>query len=297
MRAFATMASIAVIASGPAYAADPVELSAFVAIPRPAPTATFQYGTAAAQGVDFFLPNGAGPHPVAILIHGGCWSVTTAGREQLRHLGGALAGKGIVVWSIGYRRANEPGGGYPGTFQDVSEAIDRVRLEAVRYNLDLQRLVFVGHSAGGHLALWASARDQLPASSPLYSPNPLLPRSVISLAGIGDLKAFAPMMPSVCGPGIIESLAPQTASTDPYAEISPVALPPSRVKIVMISGVIDRLVPPYVAHDYARALRKSGALLELVDIPGAGHFDLVATGTRAWEEVSARILSAVAVVP
>jgi len=78
MRAFATMASIAVIASGPAHAADPVELSAFVAIPRPAPTATFQYGTAAAQGVDVFLPNGDGPHPVAILIHGGCWRVTTA---------------------------------------------------------------------------------------------------------------------------------------------------------------------------------------------------------------------------
>jgi hypothetical protein len=65
----------------------------------------------------------------------------------------------------------------------------------------------------------------------------------------------------------------------------------------MISGVIDRLVPPYVAHDYARAMRRSDAPLELVDIPDAGHFDLVATGTPAWEEVSARISSAVGVVP
>ncbi len=110
--------------------AEPVSLDAFKALPRPTPTSELRYGTAPAQAIDLFLPRGRGPHPVAILIHGGCWSRTTAGREQLRHLGGALAERGIAVWSIGYRRANETGGGYPGTFDDVAQAIGRQRDEA-----------------------------------------------------------------------------------------------------------------------------------------------------------------------
>jgi hypothetical protein len=98
-------------------------------------------------------------------------------------------------------------------------------------------------STGGHLALWASVWDQLPAGSPLLSHAPFVPRSVISLAGIGDLKAFARMVPILCGPGIIDRLAPQTTSADPYAEISPTALPPPTGRVVMISGIVDRLAP------------------------------------------------------
>ena len=110
----------------------------------------------------------------------------------------------------------------------------------------------------------------------------------------GDLEAFARMVPVICGPGIIDRLVPPNASADPYAEISPAALPPPRGRIVLISGILDRLVPPYVAHDYARAMRtKNGPDVELVDIPGAGHFDLVTPGTSAWQEVSARIQAAV----
>jgi acetyl esterase/lipase len=209
------------------------------------------------------------------------------------HIGAELASRGIAVWSIGYRRANEPGGGYPGTFQDVGAAIDRLRSDAPRYGLDLSRTVLVGHSAGGHLALWAAVRDRLPASSPIYRAEPLLPRSVISLAGVGDLEAFARLVPILCGPGVIERLAPAADPADRFAEISPAALPAARVPIVMVSGILDRLVPPYVAYDYARAMqRKHATPIELVDIPGAGHFDLVTPGTPAWEEVRARIAAA-----
>jgi acetyl esterase/lipase len=293
MRPAAILALIAVSASLAPCVADPVELSTFIALARPAPTAVLQYGPSDSQAADLFLPSGDGPHPLAILIHGGCWSVTTAGREQLRHIGAELAGRGIAVWSIGYRRANESGGGYPGTFQDVGAAIDRLRSDAPRYGLDLSRTVLVGHSAGGHLALWAAVRDRLPASSPIYRADPFIPRSVISLAGIGDLEAFARLVPILCGPGVIERLAPSVDLANRYAEISPAALPAARVPIVMVSGILDRLVPPYVAYDYARAVqRKHATPIELVDIPGAGHFDLVTSGTRAWEEVSARITAA-----
>ena len=164
MKLTAILALIAMSASPAPCVADPIELATFIALARPAPTVVLQYGPSDSQAADLFLPSGGGPHPLAILIHGGCWSVTTAGREQLRHIGAELTSRGIAVWSIGYRRANEPGGGYPGTFQDVGTAIDRLRSDATRYGLDLSRTVLVGHSAGGHLALWAAVRDQLPAT-------------------------------------------------------------------------------------------------------------------------------------
>jgi acetyl esterase/lipase len=281
MNRCAALALLMSITAGTAAAADPVELSAFIALARPEPTLQVRYGAAPAQGIDIFLPAGPGPHPVAILIHGGCWSIATSGREQLRHLGAELAVRGIAVWSIGYRRANETGGGYPGTFQDVSVAVDSLRDDAPTYHLDLSRTVLVGHSAGGHLALWAAARRGLPTASPLYVSSPFMPRAVISLAGVGDLKTFAKFIPLHCGDGILERLAP----SDRLADVSPAMLPPPDSPIVMVSGVLDRLVPPYVARDYARARQGQVGSVRLVDIPEAGHFDLVAPSTPAWAEI------------
>ncbi len=284
--------------ASPLEAADPTDLKSFLALPRPMPAAEIRYGEAPPQAIDVFLPAGPGPHPVAVLIHGGCWrNISGAGREQLRHLGPDLTRRGIAVWSIGYRRADEPGGGYPGTFQDVGQAIDRLRLEAERYSFDLTRTVLVGHSAGGHLALWASARRHLPASSPLNQQNAFAPHSVISLAGIGDLAGFAKFVPVLCGPGVIERLTNmQSGDTGGvYGEISPAALSSPGSRVLMISGILDRLVPPYVAHDYARAMRgKSGPSIALLNIIDAGHFDLVTPGTAAWAEVSSRIEAALA---
>jgi acetyl esterase/lipase len=274
--------------------ADPVELKAFAALEKPAPTAVLEYGPAPSQAVDMFLPGGKGPHPVAILIHGGCWKdLPGAGREQLRPIGSELANRGIAVWSVGYRRADEKGGGYPGTFQDVATAIDQLRLHSARYNLDVSRTVVVGHSAGGHLALWASLRHRLPAQSPLRVANPLIPGSVISLGGVPDLKAFGRFVPLLCGPGIIEKLVPQGAAVDPYADISPAQLPAPPGPVVMVSGILDRLVPPYVADDYARLMRREQSkAVARVEIPAAGHFDLVMPGTAAWREVESRIVDA-----
>ena len=276
----------------------PVELAEFRALSRPEPTATVRYGMAPSQAIDLFLPNTPRPYPLVILIHGGCWSAQTAGREQLRHLATELAKLGIAVWSIGYRRADEPGGGYPGTFQDVALAIDLARLDAAQYGFDLPRSVLVGHSAGGHLALWAAARDRLRAGSPLRTDHPFVPRRVISLAGVGDLRAFARLVPIVCGPGIIDKLLPARFSNDDDAETSPAALPPPGGSVTLVSGVLDRLVPPFVAYDYALAMaRKHAATPELIDIAGAGHFDLVTPGAPAWTEVRCRIARAVGVSP
>jgi acetyl esterase/lipase len=289
------LVAVALLAAHSATA-DPIEIPTFVALPKPAPTATIQYGPADVQAIDVFRPDGDGPHPVAILIHGGCWSAGTAGREQVRPIAADLARRGIAVWSIGYRRVDEAGGGFPGTYQDVAAAIDRIRSEAATHRLDLSRTVLAGHSAGGHLALWAASRDQLPDGHALRGAQPFVPPVVISLGGVGDLKAFARVVQMVCGPGVLEQLVPANAA-DPYADVSPLALPPPAGRIIMVSGVLDRAVPPYAAHDYARAMRKKrDAPVELVDIPEAGHFDLVTPGTPAWADISARIAAAVGVV-
>lgn len=121
----------------------------------------------------------------------------------------------------------------------------------------------------------------------------MVPGSVISLGGIPDLKAFGRFVPLLCGPGIMEKLAPQHGSIDPYADISPAQLPAPDGRVVMVSGILDRLVPPYVAADYARLMRRTHSkAVTLVDIPGAGHFDLVTPGTPAWKEVQSRIVQA-----
>jgi acetyl esterase/lipase len=265
-----------------ASAAEPLDIPGFMAIPRPAPSAQIRYGDAPAQAIDVFLPPGEGPFPVVVLIHGGCWSAKTAAREQLRHLGADLAARGIAPLSIGYRRADEAGGGYPGTYRDVGAAIDRLREDAPRYRLDPARSLLVGHSAGGHLALWAAARDRLPAGSALRSAQPFVPRAAVAIAGVGDLEKFAPSIDPICGPGIAGALIGM-GRADPYADISPAALPASATRIVMVSGVLDRLVPPYVAHDFVQTVR-GRVVVERVDIPDAGHFDLVGAGPT-WRQV------------
>jgi acetyl esterase/lipase len=285
----AMLASIA-----PVFAQDPISLQAYSALSRPLPTVEISYGAAATQAIDVFIPAGSGPFPVVVLIHGGCWrALPNAAREQMRHLGVDLAQQGMAVWSIGYRRADEAGGGYPGTYQDVGLAIDRLRAEAPRYRLDTSRAVLVGHSAGGHMALWAAGRDRLPESSALYVDKPFVPRQVVSLAGIGDLRTFAPTIRLICGPGIAESLTGKTTPQRPdvYADTSPVALGTKGVSIVMLSGVLDRLVPPYVAHDYALS-RRDELTVTLVNVPHAGHFDLVTTGRPAWDEARKHIEAA-----
>lgn len=278
-------------------AAQAVDLKEFLALPKPAPTHAMPYGTAPSQGIDVYMPAGKGPHPVAILIHGGCWSdFPGAGREQVRALAAEWARRGVAVWSVGYRRANEAGGGYPNLYLDVATAVDRLRVEAPRLGLDLQRSVLTGHSAGGHLALWAASRSKLPAASPLrQASEPLAVRHVVSMAGVGDLSAFAPRMAGSCGRGILERLT--AGGGDPFADTSPsrLGLQADVASVVMVSAAKDQIVPVWSARDYRSALpADAAARVRLRDVADAGHFDLVTPGTPAFEAVFEEVRRAVA---
>ena len=121
------------------------------------------YGPLRSQRADLYLPLGAGPHPVMVTIHGGAWH-KRYGRSLMRGLAGDLVRRGWAVWNIEYRRLGEAGGGWPATFEDVAAAIDH--LQTLDAPLDLDGVSFVGHSAGGHLALWAGALNDLMGGSP-----------------------------------------------------------------------------------------------------------------------------------
>ncbi|MDP8994607.1 MAG: alpha/beta hydrolase, partial [Pseudomonadota bacterium] len=141
--------------------------------PRPEPSATIRYGADSMQVVDLWLPEGEGPHPTVLMVHGGCWQSEVADRRLMDWAADDLRRRGVAVWNIDYRGVDRSGGGYPGTFLDAAAAADELRSHARRYNLDLSRLVAVGHSAGSHLALWLAARPRLPKQSVLRSADQL----------------------------------------------------------------------------------------------------------------------------
>lgn len=272
------------LAAGAALA-KPASLDDYMKLPRHAPDEMAHYGPAPSQVAELFLPKAQGPHPVVILLHGGCFLKEFEGFAQTSALAADLADRGYAVWNVEYRKLGEPGAGYPGTFQDVATAVDRLRAEAPKHDLDLKRVIAVGHSAGGHLALWAASRGKLPAGSPLRTPDPLPIRAVVSLAGIGDLKGQGKAFGLPCGADTLDRLVDTAHRRQPFADTSPAELLPSGVKVVMVHGVYDSVMPPYTGLDYAAKARQAGDPAEVVAIPDAGHFDLVIPTTPAWRRI------------
>jgi acetyl esterase/lipase len=260
--------------------ASPATVADYMAQPRVSPQARIAYGKEPSQVVELFLPDGLGPHPVVVLIHGGCYLAEYEGLAQTSGMAADLAARGLAVWNVEYRKLGEPGAGYPGTFQDVAAALDRLQAEAPARSLDLDRLVAVGHSAGGHLALWAAARHRLPRGSRFHTERPLSIPSVVSLGGIGDLRAHAGVFSGACGPSITEVAPPAT-----HAETSPAELLPSGVRVTMVHGAFDHVMPFETGETYTARLRAAGDVGRALRVEGAGHFDVVIPTSAAWREV------------
>lgn len=278
--------ALGVLFSATMAAAEPATLDDYMRQARHAPDVEVRYGPAPAQVAELFLPKAKGPHPVVILLHGGCFLKQYEGFAQISALAADLAGRGYAVWNVEYRKLGEAGAGYPGTFLDVATAIDRLRGEAAKYDLDLRRVVAVGHSAGGHLALWAASRGRIPAGGPLHAADPLKIGGAISLAGIGDLDGQGRVFAMPCGDDTIARLVDAAHRPNPFADTSPAALLPSGARTVMVHGAFDAVMPPYTGLDYVKRVHQAGDAGEVVVIPDAGHFDLVIPTTRAWAEIA-----------
>lgn len=253
------------------------------------------YGTDALQFADLRLPKSKGPHPVAIIIHGGCWVSQFADLQNTAAQADALRDAGVATWNIEYRRNDNPGGGWPGTFQDAGRAADHLREIAARYNLDLKRVVTVGHSAGGHLALWLAARARLPKTSELYSPKPLAIAGVVVNGGPGDLEAAREHMKSPCGGDVISGLMGGAEAQVPqrYAQGSPVRLLPLGVPQIFITGEHDQVVPANFADDYGAKARAAGDAVQHEVVGGVGHHEYNAPRTPAFAAVERAVLSLV----
>ena len=221
------------------------------------------YGEAPQQFGELRLPKSAGPYPVVVFIHGGCW-LNKYGVDHVAAVSRALADDGYAVWSPEYRRVGDRGGGWSGTFEDISKSINFLGELAGEYSLRLDRVIVAGHSAGGHLALWFAAQK-----------GHLLPlHGVISLAGISDLLAYealanecASSLPKLLGGTSLEQ-------PDRWAQVDPLRLLPLPVPSVFIHGELDDIVP--LAQSQCM-----GGTLHVVR--GGGHFDMVSPHSEAFK--------------
>jgi acetyl esterase/lipase len=262
------------------------------AMPSAPADARFAFGSDANQFGELRLPPGEGPFPVAIVIHGGCWLSYSASQRNTSPLSDALRRAGVATWNIEYRRVDQPGGGWPGTFRDVAAGADYVRELAKRFPLDTLRVVAVGHSAGGHLALWLGARHKVPVNSDVGSFAPLRLAGVISLGGPPDIAGFAGLDARICGAPVIALLMGGTPAERPerYRQGSPAELLPLGVAQRLIVGEQDGVVPADAARAWQGKAAVAGDDARYTAIPGAGHFEVIAPGTEAWTTVERVIL-------
>jgi acetyl esterase/lipase len=231
-----------------------------------------------------------------VLVHGGCWTKEFGGITQLRNMAGALAARGIAVWNVEYRRVDEAGGGYPGTYQDMNAALDLLARTARDHPLDLDRLVAVGHSAGGQLVQWLAARPRIPATSPLYQAHPVPVRHVVSLGGLADLRREAALLKTSCERDIVELAGtPSAARPDVFSDTNAGDLMPNGSRTILVTGELDTISPPRVAHDFAARARAAGDTAEVVILPGASHYDEVAATSGAWPRVLRAIEAALGI--
>ena len=214
-----------------------------------------------------------------------------AARVNLDYMGQfakALTNDGVAVWSLEYRRL-DLGGGWPETFLDVAAGADFLRALAEEYALDLARVVAVGHSAGGHLALWLAGRHKLDFEDELYLENPLELRGVVSLAGIPDLADA--LSRNIC-PDAPDRLMGGTPEQVPerYAQGSPRELLPFGLRQIFIQGDQDDTVPLSYVKLYETVAKKGGEEVRLENLADTGHFEIVVATTPQWQIVRAAVL-------
>lgn len=262
------------------------------ALPRPAASHTLTWGEGVTDVVDLWLPEGAGPHPVVVMVHGGCWQKSIADRALMDWMADGLRQQGWAVWNIEYRGVDEAGGGYPGTFLDVGAATDQIRAHAGAFSLDLSRVIGIGHSAGGHLVLWLAARSQLPEDSPLRVSDPLQFQGVVVSGGLADLEVSRPVTAPTCLDAIHDQLTGPASPErpDPLSDTSPARLFPVGVAFVSVNGSEDRIAPPMLGDALTRKAQGAGDNASLVVIPATGHVELVSPGTQAFV-IQSQILS------
>ena len=244
-------------------------------LPAPKADARISYGSNGNQFVDLRRPKESGPHSLVLAIHGGYWRAKYD-LVYMGHLCAALTAKGITTANLEYRRVGNAGGGWPGTFADVRAAYQFLLQSAQQNSFDTKRVVAIGHSAGGQLALCLAAHE----------PGV---RAAISLAGVIDLQRAYEL--HLSNDAVVEFLGGTPAAVaDHYREADPMKLA-IRARQWLVHGAADDVVPPSFSRDYARTKAKEN--IRLAEIAGAGHFDVVDPRSPAWKDVESAVMEAV----
>lgn len=255
--------------------------------PAPAADARLHYGPAPLQFGDLRLPQGGGPHPVAIVVHGGFWRAQY-GLGYAGHMCVALARAGIATWNLEYRRIGNPGGGWPNTFLDAALGADHLRALTKKYPLDLKRVISVGHSAGGHLAVWLAARRRIQPGDPLANADPIPIYGAAPIAGVMDLRRAWELRLSG---GVVAELmgGPPEKLTQRYRSGSPIELVPLGIRVRLLHGTEDSVVPIEISNSYQKAANRAGDDARLIVLPGADHFEPVDPRSEHWPIVEKTI--------
>jgi acetyl esterase/lipase len=224
-----------------------------------------RYGPGDQQFGQLWLPDGEGQHPIAVLIHGGAWRAPYR-LDLMEPLAADLAGRGFAAWNLEYRRVGS-GGGYPATLHDVTAGCAALAGLAKAHRLDAARLVLIGHSAGGQLALWAAARVR--------------PACAVSLAGMIDLRTCHAL--GTCGGAAAEFLGGTPDELpERYATASPAELLPLGVPQVLVHGTADVDVEPSITDTYAALATAAGDVLTILRPDRVDHFDVIDPATPIW---------------
>ncbi|MFM9373487.1 alpha/beta hydrolase family protein [Streptomyces sp. Da 82-17] len=277
---------------------DAEEESAF-SHPAVAPDATASYGEHPDQVVDFYAPRGGDGRraPLVVVLHGGAWRAPYD-RQHVTPFADFLARRGFAVANVEYRRGSPVphqgveapvAGRWPETFDDVAAAVDALP-ELVPLHLpqaDLRRTVLTGHSAGGHLALWAAARHVLPADAPWRLPRPTPLRGVVALAPIVGFQRAAEL--DVCGGAPVQLLGGDGKFADRIPLADPAALLPTGIATTLVQGRTDTTVPYELAEEYADAAAKAGELVGCTLLEDVGHFPLIDPAADACAVVAEEI--------
>lgn len=227
---------------------------------------------------ELWIPGEEGPVPVVVLIHGGFWRDGFF-LDLMDPLIPSLLERGVAVWNIEYRRVGA-GGGFPETFQDVADAIDHLAAlpTATSALLDLDRVGLVGHSAGGHLAVWGAARTVL-APDDVGAVPAVRATLAVSQAGVLDLAG--------CVEQGIGGTACADIVSDPslHAVTSPTAMVPFPARVVAVHGTLDRIVPVSQSITFVERAQASGMDAAYVSVDGADHFSNLDPAHPAWTAV------------
>jgi 3-dehydroquinate dehydratase type II len=249
------------------------------------PFETLAYGTERDQIGDLRLPDGDGPFPLVILVHGGFWREPWT-RDLMDGIAVDLTRRGWATWNIEYRRIGS-GGGWPATVEDAARAIDFVSDLAASFPIDVSTIITLGHSAGGHLALWMAARTGLGPNAPGAIPQ-IIPRAAVGLAPIAHLAAAHA---AGIGDEAVEGFLHRAPAEDPetYAAADPAALLPMGVRQLIVHGDGDTRVPIALSEHYVGLAADAGDAVVFHEIAGADHFSLIDPTHPAWRSIAAEI--------